>query len=301
MIYTEFLYGQGFGNQLAVYVTTRAIALRNGYDFGYIGLENFGDRRYNDKGVYFMDVNFGTHMEEPGFPIAPTIYKEKEIRAKFNHSDHDATLGCDIRLIDQDLLNVKKDTKIMGIMQGEDYFWEYREQVKEWLKVKREFDCLDYRDDNICVLNIRDYEGDNTLFLSRDYWVRAIYHMLNLNPNMQFLIITENPDMAKRLLPELADNVYHFDLAKDYSIVKNAKWLIISNSSFAYFPAFCSDAHLIIAPKYWARHNVSDGYWACGYNISRKFTYMDRSGMLQSYTDVMREFELYKKETKIYG
>jgi hypothetical protein len=301
MIYTEFLYGQGFGNQLAVYVTTRAIALRNGYEFGYIGLENFGDRRYNDKGVYFMDVNFGAPVEEPGFPIAPNVYKEKETRVKFNHSDHDATLGCDVRLIDQDLLNVKKDTKIMGIMQGEDYFWEYREQVKEWLKVKPEFDCLDYRDDNICVLNIRDYEGDNTLFLSRDYWVRAIYHMLNLNPNMQFLIITENPDMAKRLLPELADNVYHFDLAKDYSIVKNAKWLIISNSSFAYFPAFCSDAHLIIAPKYWARHNVSDGYWACGYNISRKFTYMDRSGMLQSYTDVMREFELYKKETKIYG
>ena len=301
MIYTEFIYGQGFGNQLAVYVTTRAIALRNGYEFGYTGLDNFGDRRYNDKGVYFMDVNFGTNVEEPGFPIAPNVYKEKEIRVKFNHSDHDATLGCDVRLIDQDLLNVKKDTKIMGIMQGEDYFWDYREQVKEWLKVKPEFDCMDYRDDNICVLNIRDYEGDNTLFLSRDYWVRAIYHMLSINPSMQFLVITENPDMAKKLLPELADNVYHFDLAKDYSIVKNAKWLIISNSSFAYFPAFCSDAHLIIAPKYWARHNVSDGYWACGYNISRKFTYMDRQGQLQSYTDAMREFELYKKETKIYG
>jgi hypothetical protein len=58
---------------------------------------------------------------------------------------------------------------------------------------------------------------------------------------------------------------------------------------------------LIIAPKYWARHNVSDGYWACGYNTSRKFTYMDRQGHLQSYNEVMREFELYKKETKIYG
>jgi hypothetical protein len=189
----------------------------------------------------------------------------------------------------------------MGIMQGEDYFWDYREEIKDWLKVKPEFDCTDFRSDDICVLNIRDYEADPTLFLSRDYWVRAIYHMLSLNSNMQFLIITENPDMAKRLLPELADNVYHFDLAKDYSIVKNAKWLIISNSSFAYFPAFCSDAHLIIAPKYWSRHNVSDGYWSRGYNISRKFTYMDRQGQLQSYTDVAREFELYKKESKIYG
>ena len=298
MIYTEFMYGQGFGNQLAVYVTTRAVAKRNGYKFGYKGLDNFGDRRYNDKGVYFMDIDLGNEV----LAWSPTVqYTEKETRIKLAHSEHDRTHGCDIRLIDQDLLNVADNTKIMGIMQGEDYFWDYREEVKDWLKVKPEFDCADFRSDDICVLNIRDYEGDNTLFLTRDYWVKAIYHMLSLNPNMQFLVITENPDMAKRLLPELADNIYHFDLAKDYSIVKNAKWLIISNSSFAYFPAFCSDANLIIAPKYWARHNVSDGYWACGYNISRKFTYMDRQGQLQSYKDVMREFELYKKESKIYG
>lgn len=295
MIYTQFLYGQGWGNQLPVYVTTRAIAKRNGYEFGFAGLENLGDRRYNDKGVYFMDLHIGMPIHG-----ITSEYTEKEKRLFFNHSQHDATHGVDIRLIDQDLLNVPDNTKIMGLMQGEDYFWDYREEVKEWLKVKPEFDCMDFRSDDICVLNIRDYEADPILFLPRDYWVRAIYHMLSLNPNMQFLVITENPDMAKRLLPELADNVYHFDLAKDYSIVKNAKWLIISNSSFAYFPAFCGDAHLIIAPKYWSRHNVSDGYWSCGYNISRKFTYMDRQGKLQSYNEVVREFEIYKTESKIY-
>jgi hypothetical protein len=32
----------------------------------------------------------------------------------------------------------------------------------------------------------------------------------------------------------------------------------------------------IIAPKYWARHNVSDGYWATGDSYTRGFTYMDR-------------------------
>jgi len=295
MIYTEFMYGQGFGNQLAVYVTTRAIAKRNDYAFGYTGLENFGDKRYNDKGVYFMDIDLGS-------TVLPTneTYTEKETRLKLDHSEHDRTYGCDIRLIDQDLLNVKDDTKIIGIMQGEDYFWDYREEVKDWLKVKPEFDCVDYSHDDICVLNIRDYEADPTLFLSRDYWVRAIYHMLKINPNMQFLVITENPEMAKRLLPELADNVYHFDLAKDYSIVKNAKWLILSNSSFAYFPAFCSDAHVIIAPKFWARHNVSDGYWATGSNLSRIFTYMDRIGNLQTYDECKREFELYKLEHPEY-
>ena len=77
MIYTEFMHGQGFGNQLAVYVTTRAIALRNSYDFGYKGLENFGDKRYNDKGVYFMDIDLGS-------TVLPTneTYTEKETRIK---------------------------------------------------------------------------------------------------------------------------------------------------------------------------------------------------------------------------
>lgn len=297
MITTEFLYGQGFGNQLAVYVTTRALALRNGYEFGFTGLENFGDRRYNDKGVYFMDIDFGSPVKN-----VSKEYTEKEIRAKFNHSQHDSTIGCDIRLIDNDLLNVSDDTKIFGVMQGEDYFYEYKSQIKEWLKVKPEHDCYDFSSDDICVLNIRDYENDPVLFLTRDYWVRAIYHMLRINPNMQFLVITENPDMAKRLLPELSDNVYHFDLAKDYSIVKNAKWLIVSNSSFAYFPSLCNDlARLIIAPKYWARHNVSDGYWSCGYNLYREFTYMDRSGNLQTYEECKREFEIYKKKSNFYG
>jgi hypothetical protein len=297
MIATEFIYGQGFGNQLAVYVTTRAIALRKGYDFGFTGLENFGDRRYNDKGVYFMNVDLGKPVEG-----ITKEYIEKETRIKLNHSHHDSTIGCDIRLIDKNLMNVEDNTKVMGNMQGEDYFYEYKSQIKDWLRVNKENDCYDFTNDNICILNIRDYEADPILFLSRDYWVRAIYHMLNINPNMQFLVITENPDMAKRLLPELSDNVYHFDLAKDYSIVKNARWLVISNSSFAYFPALCNEeAKLIIAPKYWARHNVSSGYWSCGYNLYRDFMYMDRSGNLQTYDECLREFEIYKEQTKIYG
>jgi len=103
--------------------------------------------------------------------------------------------------------------------------------------------------------------------------------------------------MAKRLLPELQENVYHFDVGRDYATIKNAKWLILSNSSFAYFPALTNEvANLIIAPKYWARHNVSDGYWATGCNLYRGFVYMDRQGNLQSYDECKREFELYKKQ-----
>lgn len=296
MITTEFYYGQGLGNQLFVYVTTRAIAKDKGYDFGFTCIENFGDRRYNDKGIYFFDIDLGKEVDNSKIL---NYYKEKEVRKITNRDHHDSTYGCDIREYDSLLANIQDNTKIDGIMQSEDYFYLRKEEIKQWLKVKSEYDCRDFVSDDICVLNIRDYESNNELFLSRDYWVKAIYHMLKINPNMQFLVITENPEMAKRLLPELADNVYHFDVGKDYSIIKNARWLILSNSSFAFFPAFTNEeARLIIAPKYWARHNFSDGYWSCGYNLYRDFTYMDREGNLQSYDECKREFEIYKTKNK---
>lgn len=294
MIATELYFGQGIGNQLHVYVTTRVIAEDRKLDFGFLGLENFGDRRYNDRGLYFMDLDLGK-------PVEGIVhhYQEKELRLITNNSHHDATLGCDIRLPDIDLKNVPDNCKIDGTMQSDEYLYHRRDDIKQWLKLKPEHDCKDFTSDDICVLNIRDYEGNNELFLSRDYWVRAIYHMLRMNTEMQFLVITENPDMAKRLLPELADNVYHFDVGKDYSIIKNARWLILSNSSFGYFPALTNDeARLIIAPKYWARHNVSDGYWCTGCNLYRGFVYMDREGNLQSYEECKREFELYKLDHK---
>lgn len=299
MIVTEFYHGQGWGNQLFVYVTTRAIAADKGVDFGFTGLENFGDRRYNDKGVYFMDLDLGKEVD---MTSVTNYYREKETRIKTNSSHHDATIGCDIRLFDKDLIGILDNCKIDGIMQSEDYFYHRKSEIKQWLKVKPEYDCKDFVSDNICVINFRDYRGNNELHLHRNYWTTAIYHMLSINPNMQFLVITESPEAAKEMLPELADNVYHFDLGKDYSVINNAKWLILSNSSFAYFPAFTNEnARLIIAPKYWARHNVSDGYWSCGYNIYRDFMYMDKEGKLQTYDECLREFELYKQQTKIYG
>jgi hypothetical protein len=49
MLATEFLHGQGMGNQLFAYVTTRVLALRLGYDFGIKGLQSAGDSRVNKK------------------------------------------------------------------------------------------------------------------------------------------------------------------------------------------------------------------------------------------------------------
>ena len=82
-------------------------------------------------------------------------------------------------------------------------------------------------------------------------------------------------------------------------MVKNAHYLILSNSSFAWFPAWLSTTlKYAIAPKYWARHNVSDGYWCLGYNLTTGWMYQDRNGKLQDYDSCKKEHDQFVAKNK---
>ena len=154
-----------------------------------------------------------------------------------------------------------------------------------------------YKNDPIQILNIRggEYAGNPELFVKRRYWLDAMRIMRAKRPDMKFLVVTDDPEAAAKVLPEV--RAEHGDLAHDYTIVKNARFLILSNSSFACFPAFTGDAELVIAPKYWARHNVSDGFWSSEQNLYPSFTYLDREGKLFSAEDCRKELETYKVRT----
>jgi hypothetical protein len=298
MISTEILYGQGLGNQLACYVTTRAIAADREVDFGiYDPHKCWGDKRYNDKGLYFMDLDMGKSVDIDKIEL---FYNEKEYRYFTNTNHHDSTQGCWVNITDEQLKNIPDNSHILGIMQGPDYFYHRIEEVKQWLKIKPEYDNYNFSSDDICILNVRA-NLDGNVFLPREYWINAINHMLDINPNMTFLTITENSAVVKQFLPELADNVHDFGIGEDYSIIKNAKYLIASNSSFSIFPSLTSNTlKKIIAPKYMLRHNVSDGYWSCGYNIYPTYTYMDREGKLFSYDECIKEFQEYDLKNNFY-
>ena len=122
--------------------------------------------------------------------------------------------------------------------------------------------------------------------------MRAIAHMRDINKNFRFVVITDDEFLAKKFFPDF--DVFHFDIAKDYVVLKNAKYLILSNSSFAWFPAWLNeDLRLCIAPKYWARHNISDGYWSCSYNLTQGWMYQDREGILSDYDTCKKELDTY--------
>lgn len=299
MLGTELLKGQGLGNQLFCYVTTRCIALSNGYDFSILGRETIANNIHSDCGLYFINLDFGILSKKEDYIRE---YWEKEDRLFLPTSKHDLEHGAYVTGTDENLINIEDNVLISGNMQAEDYFIEYKEQIKQWLKVKPEYECYDYSKDDLCIMHLRctDYVDSPELFLRKKYWIDGMRNMKKINPHMRFMIITNDVKEAEKLIPGV--KAYNFSLAKDYSIIKNAKYLLLANSSFAYFPAFTSEVNqYVIAPKYWARHNVSDGYWSSEQNIYEGFNYMDRKGKLFTAEECRRELEQYKLNSKWYN
>lgn len=291
MIINEIYTGQGLGNQLHNYVTTRVVALDKGYDFGIMCPHRL---KCND----FIDLDFGKPIDggiesdgptnDPSkFPNGITNYFREWI---IRHPN-----GSDITIDDPKFEEISDNTKIDGNFQSENRIIHRKDEIKQWFKIKPEYDCYDYSSDDICILNFRggDYAGDYNFFLNMDYWANGISRMLKINPKFKFIVISDDPRLASIIFPTFP--VYHFSIGKDFTIIKNAHYLILSNSSFSYFPTFISEKNkYIIAPKYWGRHNISDGYWHCGYNIFRKFNYIDRQNNIFTYDQCVAEFEDYK-------
>jgi len=291
IIGTRIKEGQGLGNRLFVYISVRAIAKKLGYDFSIL------DHEILERGVPFLNLDYGISVPDE---VWENSYTEKSDKLFIGNSKHDIINGVDVSGADEGILNVKPQTLIEGILQAAEYFYEYKEDIRQWLKVKPEYDIEEYSQDDLCIINIRggEYAGAPELFLRRKYWLDAMKNMRTINPDMRFMVITDDETAARRVLPEV--EAHHFDVWKDYVTIKNARYLILSNSSFAFFPAYTSEtARKIIAPKYWARHNVSDGYWSCEQNIYNEFTYQDRKGRLFTAEECRDEVAIYKRQKEL--
>ena len=290
MIVNELYNGSGLGNQLWRYCVTRAIAINNGYDFGIMNPHKF-------KVPGIMNLDFGKEViggsgPEGGPPITlpqgiERYYEERPlIHPVYN---------CDCRLYDPSLANVPDNTKIDGNMESEKYLEGHKDKVREWLKIRHDKQSFDLKREDICILNFRggEYVGIRDLFLPQEYWYNSMKIMVARNSHMKFVVVTDDPRTAKAFFPGLA--VYHFDTATDWVIVRNAKNIIMSNSSFAWISTWINDEIInVIAPKYWSRHNISDGFWEQGDSLTRGWDYLDRNGDLFTYEACKKEKEKYE-------
>lgn len=293
MLGVEFLNGQGLGNQLFCLASVKSLAIDNGYIFGTANQNMFAQNIHNKKGMYFMDVDLGENIDDT---TVFTEYHEQEERIWIKNSNHDITHGCYIAAEDSNLLHIKDNTIVYGNLQSEKYFEKHINELGKWFHVKKEYESYEYTQDNLCIMNMRggEYIGARELYLEKEYWIHAMQYMKKINNKMRFMIVTEDIKSAKKMFPDIP--AFHFDIGGDYITIKNARYLILSNSSFACFPAFTSETcKIIIAPKYWARHNISTGYWSSEQNIYSGWTYMDRKGEVFTAEECRAELKKYKE------
>ena len=129
--------------------------------------------------------------------------------------------------------------------------------------------------ENVCVIGFRggEYAAIPDLFLPREYYEQAMQEMLKLDYNMKFICVTDDPETARRVLPEEV-NISH-EIGLDWRKTRWAPYLILPNSAFYILPALLNRrAKKIIAPRGWARHNAKNGTWgrpACYY---KRFSYI---------------------------
>lgn len=261
MLVVPMYKGSGLGNQLANYVSVRALALYKGYQFGVMFPERF-------KGHSFMQLDMGEHViggrvdVEGQAPQALPEGIEWYYRENIDLYEDGAIKGD----YDPKMWLLEDNTMIHGLLQGENYYKGYKDDIKKWLEVKP----LDMPDD-LCVINFRggEYKYVPDFFLPKSYWETCIGMMKAINPSMRFEVHTDDPGEARKFFP---DYQIISNIGLNWRSVRYAKYLILSNSSFGFLPAWLGDAKLILAPKYWERHNK--GRWQLLQNKTDRFTYV---------------------------
>lgn len=248
--------GSGLGNQLHRYVMTRVIALDKNYEFGMVNPMNF-------KGHSFLDLDIGLDVTQ------------KEIDHVFHEKRVNNSKGVDIRGYDWEIHNIPDRTVIDGEFQGELYYEHHRGLIDRWLKVEP----LDLSE-NLCVIGFRggEYSMFPDLFLGIEYWEKAMKKMREINPDMVFKVVTDDPELARMFFPEI--EITH-DIGRDWRHVRYAKYLILSNSSFFILPAWLNTEAYVIAPWGWARHNL--GYWALEQNKMKGWNYLKTNGTFETF------------------
>ena len=256
MIIGLFHPGSGLGNMLHRYIMLRCLALDKGLKFGMVAPENF-------KGKDFMNLDMGEpvpfkyHTEMPAGKVVVEcdwrVFEENNL----GNSDYDW----------KGINSIEDNTIVDGEFQGEMYFYHHLREIKQWLKVK-----LWHAPPDLCVINFRggEYKYFPELYLMKDYWDLAISKMLEIDPFMKFEVHTDDPVEAAKFFPEY--NIIH-NIGQNWRAVRFARYLILSNSSFAILPAILNkNAKKIIAPKGWNKRNTSNVI--SKYNNYRRFEHI---------------------------
>ena len=264
MLFIEFEDGQGLGNKLWNYAALRSLSKKLNYGYKVLNFDKF-------KGLDFLEIKEFSNKKFKKF--------EKQKLNIFNEMIYyDNQLKTFSSDFDQLILKVKPNTLLKGLFQSEKYFFNC--DINNFIKVK-ENKTIFLK--NICLLNIRggEYKRFKNLILPKMYWKNAIKNMKSINKSLIFKIITDDYIYAEKLFPEyeiLKGNIEH-----DFIQIHNAEYLIVSNSSFSYFPiSLGNNPKFIIAPAFWSRFGNKFNRWCSPANHYDNWQYQDNEGRILS-------------------
>ena len=177
----------------------------------------------------------------------------------------------------QNIIDIKPNHFFYGYWQNQKYFEEYfnpseylKFQVQEnyYSEILKKIKTLNYnvcfihvrRGDYLNVTKTRNYHG----ICSDDYYLQSIKRHLKSDPNIYFLVFSDNINVTKKLFYNIK-NI--FFVSPDHNpseidemyLMSLCKYGILSNSSFSWWSAylnFNSIKKQIISPKYWYQNKA---------------------------------------------
>lgn len=318
MIVTQLYKGSGLGNQIWNLVVSKILARRHGYMWGVMKTTPFKARKFMPDFDYGEEV-IGGHTPKEGQP--PESLPDGIVHYIRERNDPLPQCGHSGIFFDPGLWNNLPDnSKIDGLFQCLSYLDGFKDDITEWLKIN--IDIQDYSDDDICVIHFRGGEYLTTAsWLEPDFYENARDRMLEYNPNMKFVVVTDDPPNANKFIPwadvvgattlkeqediEQGTGFFKYkggNIGVDYSILHNAKNVIMSASTFSFWPVWTSNVTpKVIAPKYWFDHKTSNGWWRGDDIIVPEWDYIDRDGKEFSSSECEKEYTLYRLRNSYYN
>jgi len=297
MIVTEIYRGSGLGNQIWNLVVSRILAHRHGYKWGVKKSTPFKARKFMPDFDYGEEVTGGHTPREGQPPVSLPDGITHYIRER---NDPLPQCGHSGIFFDPGLWN--------------------KDDIRQWLS--HNVNVTEYSDEDTCVIHFRGGEYLITAsWLEPKFYENARDRMLEHNPNMKFVVVTDDPENANKFIPwakvvgattleeqediEQGTGFFKYkggNIGVDYSILHNARNVIMSASTFSFWPVWTSSSNpKVIAPKYWFDHKTSDGWWRGDDMIVKDWDYIDREGKLFNGPACQKEYDVYRLKTPYYN
>ena len=291
MIYLEFSEGQGLGNQLWNYVSLRSLSKKLGFGYKIINPDKF-------KGKTFLEISYigAENKKYPNNYLKIDNYKYI-YNEKLYYDNSLKTFVCDF---DDEIHKIKSFTLIKGLFQSEKYLFD--NNINQFIKLKNANKNVPKNTKNRCLLNVRggEYKRFKNLILPKTYWLNAIKNMKKIKPDMEFYIITDDYEYAQKLLPKL--DIIKGNINEDFTNLFYAEYLIVSNSSFSYFPMTLGQKpKKIIAPSNWARFGNTQERWISPSNYYKNWTYQNEKGEILSNKNIEKSIKKTRKYYSTYN